>query len=188
MGAAGERSNKRAVHQMSMYLCVDLGTTTGFAVGSEDYMVSGVWNLKPSRYDGGGMRFVKFRQRLNEVLQAYKPDVVFFEEVRRHASTDAAHVYGGLLAILTEWCEANGIAYSGVPVGTIKRNFTGKGNASKDLMIAEAERRGYEPIDDNEADSIAIFDWALKNYSGGTGRKLTDPLAEMSKSLAAEAA
>lgn len=159
---------------MSTYFCVDLGTATGFAVGANKHMVSGVWSLKPSRYDGGGMRFVKFRQRLNEMLQAYTPDMVIFEEVRRHASTDAAHVYGGLLAILSEWCEENSIPYSGVPVGTIKKNFTGKGNASKDLMIAEAERRGYEPIDDNEADAIAIFDWALTNYGDG-GRKLTDP-------------
>jgi Holliday junction resolvasome RuvABC endonuclease subunit len=140
-------------------------------------MVSGIWNLKPSRYDGGGMRFVKFRQRLNDILQAYKPDTVFFEEVRRHASTDSAHVYGGLLAILTEWCEANGIPYAGVPVGTIKKNWCGKGNASKDLMIAEAERRGYEPADDNEADALAIFDWALNNY-GAAAPKLTDPQPE----------
>jgi crossover junction endodeoxyribonuclease RuvC len=164
---------------MSMYLTVDLGTTTGFAVGSEDYMVSGVWNLKPSRYDGGGMRFVKFRQRLNEILQAYnRLDLVVFEEVRRHMSTDAAHVYGGLLAILTEWCEANDIAYTGVPVGTLKKSWCGKGNASKDLMIVEAERRGYAPVDDNEADALALFNWALKDYSGAEGQKLTDPLPE----------
>jgi len=143
-------------------------------------MVSGVWNLKPSRYDGGGMRFVKFRQRLNEMLEAYKPDVVFFEEVRRHASTDSSHVYGGLLAILTEWCESNSIPYCGVPVQHIKKGFTGKGNASKDLMIAEAERRGFAPADDNECDAIAIFDWALKNYGSKAGHALTDPLQQPS--------
>lgn len=164
---------------MSRYLCVDLGTTTGFAVGSASHMVSGIWNLKPSRYDGGGMRFVKFRQRLNEMLQAFKLDVVFFEEVRRHASTDASHVYGGLLAILTEWCETNGIPYCGVPVGQIKKNFTGNGAASKSLMIAEAERRGFDPQDDNECDAIAIFDWVLNNYGDTTAPKLTDPQSEI---------
>ena len=35
--------------------------------------------------------------------------VVHYEEVRRHLSTDAAHVHGGLLATLTAWCEQNTI-------------------------------------------------------------------------------
>ena len=60
---------------------------------------------------------------------------VYFEEVRRHMGVDSAHVYGGLLATLTAWCEHHQIPYQGVPVGTIKKNATGKGNASKDEMI-----------------------------------------------------
>ena len=44
---------------------------------------------------------------------------VVYEEVRRHMGVDAAHVYGGLMATLTAWCEGQGIAYAGVPVGTI---------------------------------------------------------------------
>lgn len=141
---------------------LDLGTKTGFAVGGANHMVSGTWNLKPGRFDGGGMRFVKFRQRLDEVYAAYGFTHVFFEEVRRHAGTDAAHVYGGLMATLTAWCEEKKLPYQGVPVGTIKKNFTGNGNASKDLMIAECVRRGFQPADDNEADAIGLHDWALK--------------------------
>jgi len=147
---------------MKKALALDLGTTTGFAVGGADHMISGVWNLKPGRFDGGGMRFVKFRQRLNELHQACGLDGVWFEEVRNHKGVDAAHIYGGLMATLTAWCEENKLPYEGVPVGTIKKNFCGKGNANKDAMIAEAVRRGFAPIDDNEADAIAIFDWVLK--------------------------
>lgn len=143
-------------------LALDLGTTSGFAIGSKGHVVSGTWNLKPGRYDGGGMRFVKMRERLNEVRRAYGVTHVFYEEVRRHAGTDAAHVYGGLMATLTSWCEEHSIPYEGIPVGEIKKNFTGNGNASKALMIAEAEKRGFQPKDDNEADAIAIFDLALK--------------------------
>lgn len=147
---------------MVKLLNLDLGTKTGFAIGSASHMVSGTWNLKPSRWDGGGMVFVKFRQRLEEVRTAYGVTHVFYEEVRRHAGTDAAHRYGGLLATLTAWCEENKIPYQGVPVGTIKKNFTGNGNASKELMIAECERRGFVPKDDNEADAIALMDWSIK--------------------------
>jgi Holliday junction resolvasome RuvABC endonuclease subunit len=91
---------------------------------------------------------------------------VYFEEIRRHAGTDAAHVHGGLLATLTSWCEQRSLPYQGVPVGTIKRFATGKGNADKQAMIAAVRERGFEPADDNEADAIAILLWALLTEGG----------------------
>lgn len=147
---------------MPKILALDLGTNTGFCVGCEDHMISGHWNLKQGRFDGGGMRFVKFRARLDEIRGAYGLTHVFFEEVRRHAGTDAAHVYGGLMATLTAWCEEKNIPYSGLPVGEIKKTWTGNGAASKEKMIAECERRGFDPATSDEADAIAIFHLALK--------------------------
>lgn len=138
-------------------LALDLGTKTGWCVGSKGAHASGTWNLAGGRFSGGGMRFVHLRQRLEELRAGYKLTAVYFEEVRRHRGVDAAHVYGGMLAILTAWCEENGIPYEGVPVGEIKKSFTGKGNSDKNAMIAEAEKRGYEVVDDNQVDAIALF-------------------------------
>lgn len=142
-------------------LMLDLGTKCGFAIGSAGHIISGTWDLKHGRYDGGGMRYVKFRTRLEELRSAYSITHVFFEEVRRHKGVDAAHVYGGLLATLTAWCEENRIPYEGLPVGEIKRFWTGKGNANKVHMIAKCEERGFYPADDNEADAIAGFHLGL---------------------------
>ena len=58
------------------------------------------------------------------------------------------------------------LAYQGVPVGTIKRFATGKGNADKAAVIAALRERGFSPTDDNEADAIAILLWA-KATDGG---------------------
>ena len=91
---------------------------------------------------------------------------IYFEEVRRHAGTDAAHLYGGFLATLTSWCEQQGIAYQGVPVGTIKRFMTGKGNADKAAIIAAVRAQGFAPADDNEADAIAILLWSIETHGG----------------------
>lgn len=143
---------------MGATLSLDLGTTTGFCIGErEGALLSGSQNFKPGRYDGGGIRFVRFRRWLDEMQSTYPVERVVFEEVRRHVGTDAAHVYGGLMATLQAWCEDKSIPYEGVPVGTIKRGWTGKGNAPKEAMIAEAVRRGFAPIDDNEADAIALW-------------------------------
>jgi hypothetical protein len=149
-------------------LALDLGTTTGWALRSPEGLVtSGTLSLKPSRYDGGGMRYVRFRAWLDQLgLDAGPIGAIHFEEVRRHAGTDAAHVYGGLLATLTAWAETAGIPYQGVPVGTIKRHATGKGNAPKEAMIAAARARGFSPTDDNEADAIAILFWAIETRGG----------------------
>jgi len=149
---------------MKSILALDLGTTTGYAIGKPDNVITGTWNLAPSRGDGGGMRFVKFRARLIELHAAVGFEIVFYEEVRKHRGTAAAHVYGGLQAVLTAWCEENKIPYEAVPVGTIKKFATGKGNADKEAMKTAVRGWGYEPADDNEADAIALFHCKAVEY------------------------
>nr|WP_127657535.1 hypothetical protein [Alexandriicola marinus] len=149
-------------------LALDIGTTTGWALrGFDGLVTAGTASFKPGRYDGGGMRYLRFTNWLTELDRLSGPvGTIWFEEVRRHAGTDAAHVYGGLMASLTSWAELRGIPYEGVPVGTIKRHATGKGNANKAAMIAAAKARGFSPADDNEADAIAILHWAIETQGG----------------------
>lgn len=110
------------------------------------------------------MRFLRFKQWLTEIKTSLGGDIhaIYFEEVRRHQGVDAAHIYGGLMATLTAWCEHHGIPYSGVPVGTIKKHATGSGAAKKDAMIAAMQAKGHPVTDDNEADALAILHWAME--------------------------
>jgi len=157
-----------AVRANRAMLALDLGTATGWALhGIDGLITSGMVSFRPGRFDGGGMRYLRFTNWLTEIDRLSGPvAAIWFEEVRRHAATDAAHVYGGLMATLTAWAELRGIPYEGVPVGTIKRHATGKGNAPKEAMIAAARARGFSPADDNEADAIAILLWALETKGG----------------------
>ncbi len=171
---------------MRRIIAIDPGTQCGYAYtddGKVHVEQSGVWNLKPRRHEGGGMRFLRFRKHLHELFEDpfdkclysgeldWTPTVaVFYEEVRRHAGTDAAHIYGGLVGILSGLCdEMGGIAYQGIPVGTIKKRATGKGNANKEAMVNAANRHflGYQmeegeppPMfikDDNQADALWVL-------------------------------
>ena len=155
---------------MRTILALDLGTTTGWAIRAHDGLItSGTVSFRPGRFDGGGMRYLRFTNWLTEIDRLSGPiAAIWFEEVRRHAGTDAAHVFGGLLATLTAWAELRGIPYAGTPVGTIKRHVTGKGNAPKQAMIAAAHARGFSPADDNEADAIAILHWAIETNGGAS--------------------
>lgn len=148
----------------STIFALDLGTHTGWAIQLRDgQIISDTENFKPQRFEGGGMRYLRFKRWLTEVKQSSGGiDAVYFEEVRRHVGVDAAHAYGGFLATLTAWCEHHQIPYQGVPVGTIKKHATGKGNASKDEMIAAARNRGHSPGDDNEADALSLLHWAIE--------------------------
>ena len=140
-------------------LALDLGIQTGWALTSRDGSItSGSQSFKPQRFEGGGMRFLRFKRWLTDIKQCNDGiDRVVFEEVRRHVGVDAAHAYGGFMGQLTAWCEHHQIPYQGIPVGTIKKHATGIGNASKDEMVASVRARGHNPADDNEADAIALL-------------------------------
>lgn len=147
----------------SCILSLDLGTCTGWAIRDEQgQIISGSIRFKPDRFEGGGMRYLRFKRWLTETkASAREIHAVYFEEVRRHAGVDAAHAYGGFLAHLTAWCESHNIPYAGIPVGTIKRFITGKGNADKESVIASVRAKNFNPQDDNEADALAILLWAI---------------------------
>lgn len=153
-----------------MIVGIDPGTACGWALLASDgtRSSSGEWDLKPRRHEGGGMRYLRFARLLTELIESGGAiEAVLYEEVRRHAGVDAAHVYGGIIAQLQAICEAKGIPYLGIPVGTVKKKATGKGNASKEMMIAAALIRWPElgGIGDNEADAL----WIAETWRQGEG-------------------
>ncbi len=105
-------------------LALDLSTRTGWAVQTRSGSIaSGVTEFRPGRFEGAGMAFLRFEKFLADLNRDAGPfDAVVFEEVRAHAGTLAAQVYGGFLAHLTAWCECKAAPYLGVPVATIKRH------------------------------------------------------------------
>lgn len=148
-------------------LALDLGTRCGWALAEgngEGEIVridSGEWDLSGGRYEGGGMRFLRFRQFIRDVLPM--ADRVAYEEVRHHLGVDAAHVYGGLQATLTEECEMQQIPYESIPVGTIKKYACGKGNANKDMMLARAQELwpDIEIAGHDQADALHIARYVI---------------------------
>lgn len=149
------------VTKQGRVVAIDPGTKCGIA-WADNGVISPfnvtVIDLANKHHEGAGMRFVKFEDK----LRTFAPERVYYELVARHIGTRAAHVYGGLVAVLQAFCERNDIPYSAVPVGTIKKHATGKGNASKQMMIEAAQTRlGYEREDDNEADAMWLLHCAM---------------------------
>jgi Holliday junction resolvasome RuvABC endonuclease subunit len=143
-------------------LALDLGTKTGWALHVRGGKISGgTVNCAPGVH-AAGQRWVNFRNHLAEMKRAAgEIQVVYFEDIKMHKGVIAAHVYGGFKAQLELWCMVNNVQMIGVGFGAIKKNWTGKGNADKQAMIAEARKRGFAPVDDNHADALAILAYGL---------------------------
>jgi Holliday junction resolvasome RuvABC endonuclease subunit len=142
---------------MMNILALDLGTKTGWALICNGLVMSGMLSFATNRTAGYGVRFLNFRNWLLEMLRKHGVDQVVFEDVRAHAGVFAAHVYGGFMAELASVCEELHVLYQGFGVKTIKKFITGSGNAGKQDIINALQNKGYRPIDDNEADALALL-------------------------------
>ena len=147
-------------------LAIDPGTHLGWAISG---LQSGTEDLSVKRYESQGMRFVKLERFLDRVLSE-DIELVVYEDVARHLGVRAAHVYGGIESSIQRMCEERGINYVGVPVGTIKKHATGKGNSGKEKMLEVA--RGLWPeanIQDKDydrADALCLWQYAQFTFGG----------------------
>lgn len=141
-------------------LALDLGGSCGwFFLAPDEPAAFGTLDLVPNRFEGAGMRYIRFQQELSKLHAAHAPEVIVFEEVRRHLSAASATAYGAYKAFLMAWCETNGVPYSSVPVGTWKKALCGQGNASKELIKACVKRLGFDvkTFDEADAGGIALY-------------------------------
>jgi crossover junction endodeoxyribonuclease RuvC len=157
-------------------LAIDPGSRTGWCVRYDGHrMDAGTWDLTAKRFEGGGMRYVRLRSYLTEILDRASPDVVVVEEVHRHMGADAAHLYGAIVGLVWEECERREpkVPYSSVHWTKVKQTATGKGNAKKDAMLAAANARWkltLGPKDENEADARWIAEAAALELGAVAGR------------------
>lgn len=145
-------------------LAIDPGSHCGYANNySKD--ASGTWELTPKRLEGPGVRYLRFRNYLIQLL-ARGAEMVVFEEVRRHAGTAAAHVYGGLVGELMATCEDKEILYTSVPIGTWKKDVTGKGNTKPAVYLEYARKHiSSKCKTEDEAAALCILEWAERQYN-----------------------
>lgn len=145
---------------MKRILALDMATKTGWASGTS----SGTEDFRKKAGDSRGMIYIRFEAWLTEICGYIEPELIVYE--RPHARGRAANeLLNGLLAHLQAYCERCGIEYTDCPSTTLKKFATGKGNASKEMMIdAYRKRLGVDPIDDNHADAWWLHAWAEDQY------------------------
>jgi Holliday junction resolvasome RuvABC endonuclease subunit len=141
-------------------LALDLATQLGFALLRADGRIeSGSEGFQVGAKERPGVRWVRFRTWLLEMKRCQDFTDVAYEQVigQMPGQVRASQVYGGFEATLQSFCEHHAISYRGLGVSKVKQAWTGKGNADKALMIARCRELGFNPVDDNEADAIALL-------------------------------
>ncbi len=159
-------------------LALDLATKTGWAVWTGHARHSGVRNFKILDGELRGLLFQKFDAWLVDMLNP-EPDLVVYEDPAAVRSKEAAAVLYGFVTRLWQAVDRRRIARRAVHIQTLKKWTTGKGNAKKPDMVAAVGRRFFpspqfrdslvgafeqyvapSKLDDNEADAIALLEYA----------------------------
>jgi len=153
-------------------LSLDIASTFGWALGEHDGrqgVVTHSGEISLIAKDAHpGTRFLRF----NEFLSKFRGvKEILYEDVPRFESAGAARVYCGLLAHLQVFCLVQGIRLTNMKPGSIKKHFTGNGNANKEMMCDTAHKLGWgggmagTQLAHNECDAIALM-WVVFTIRG----------------------
>jgi Holliday junction resolvasome RuvABC endonuclease subunit len=137
---------------------------SGWALGKNNSVIEcGTIDTSPRRFDSIGSRFLRLSKAVRELIEDHRPDLIVIEEHRRHSSTQAAQMLGGAAALVLSLAEEHNVPAMAVPVMTLKRFWTGTGNASKELMLAVARKKCDRVTvkNDDEADACAMAMWGF---------------------------
>jgi len=142
-------------------LALDQASTCGWAMSPDLY---GEWDFNTRKDESSGMKWLRFRSKLEEVHKLSKLDLIVYERPAGRFIGAVIHS-AKMVAIIEAFCEENNIAYRTFSAKEIKTFATGKGNAGKPDMIKAAKKMyNYTGQSDNEADALHLYHLAKTLY------------------------
>jgi Holliday junction resolvasome RuvABC endonuclease subunit len=145
-------------------LGLDMATKTGWAsldggvvsCGRINFTPKPATKTRPKEHEG--KRLLDFEKWLHGTLKALQPSVIYYEEAVTNKPNTARVLYGFRAVMMTRAAHFN-IKVVGCHIGTVKKYATGKGNALKPAMVAEAKRLfpQLDILDDNVADALHVL-------------------------------
>lgn len=109
---------------------------------------------------GNGRLFVVFESWVRGQIQLRNPGLVVFESrqgFQRQAYSSHVKRAMGMASTVERVCFELEVRCAEVPPSSVKKSWTDNGRATKDEMIEKAQERGFNVLDDNEADALAIL-------------------------------
>ena len=116
-------------------LTLDLAIKTGWAVMAPGWRKpeSGVQTFALNRGESPGMRFLRFRRWLEEVVRLYAPDLIVYEQTH-HRGGPATEIAVGFATRAQEVAAELGAEHVAVHTATLKKHATGSGRAGDPIV------------------------------------------------------
>lgn len=147
-----------------MILSLDLATHTGYAVGNPcGVPVYGHFKIDAPTYPS---KFLQMGRLVSGLIKTHDVDAVFLEQpfVGRAGQFSALMPLFGFRAAAMMAAESKGCLVTMVLPSTVRKHFIGHGGLSrakaKPAVIEKCEWRGWRPKNDDEADALALWDYA----------------------------
>jgi Holliday junction resolvasome RuvABC endonuclease subunit len=154
----------------TIYIGIDPGLTTGWAVIHGDHIESGVWRLGPTKGPYLSILYGRIEGLLTRVGRERVGLVCYEEPVARG---QAAKILNRQIGVIEVALSHSGAPNYPVNPSTLKRFATTQGRADKDRMReALAEHTNHQPEDDNAVDAVWLAFYAQ------THRHITETTAE----------
>lgn len=145
-----------------MFLCVDLGKSTGWVVADNFYQP---FIMKRSIFSD----IYATKDFWEATIRTYDIQQVFYEEVVSMQFRFAFMRFVERRLMLLEACRATGVEVTGFPVSSLKKSFTGNGRAKKDAIIAQANAVYGVDLgskEDDIADALSVLNYASHQPTG----------------------
>jgi Holliday junction resolvasome RuvABC endonuclease subunit len=152
---------KKAMQSKYKILALDQASNCGWCTET----TYGCWDFNTRKDESAGMKMIRFKSKLREVIQLEGINIVVYERVAGQHANSIIHA-AKMVAMIEIYCEEIGINYRAYSAGEIKRFATGNGNANKQKMIDSAKQKyGYVGKNDNEADAIHLYHLAKQDLN-----------------------
>lgn len=120
-------------------------------------------------------RLIRLSNQVVAAVRACSPELVAMEDMMFGTSRDtSAHRRSGLWWMVASLLRHHGTPMVAVPPSTLKKWATGKGNASKDMVLSAAVRRFPQVGQNDEADAAMLADMASYLLTGQPSSKARD--------------
>lgn len=138
---------------------------TGYCVYSTNCTVCGVIKSSPrkNRFE----RYDHILSKIAYIVNTHKPDLAIIEGYAFGCHGRAVFDLAEIGGIIKHWCYNKGLLFHEIPPTTLKKWATGKGNATKDIMMLKCYKRfGIEFTNNNECDAYLLARYGEEHYDG----------------------
>lgn len=180
--------------KLASILALDIASRTGWAFGRPgEYPLSGSVRLAPPGASNGAIGRGMLRW-LTDFITVSKPDILYYEVPLdpRHMGSKTtfktARILLGLPFLVETIAEARGIyRLREAGVQDVRKHFCGtpRPKDKKAAVLARCRQLRWDPVDDNAADALALWDFACAIEAPGVAIA-TAPLFQPAPEMEAE--